>query len=105
MVQDGKLNPMQTLVQTASPVQNISLNPSSKSFLIALADGSLSLWHLESLQELYQHKQYAALHGLSFTAPDDFYFVSDGQVKLLPHGVQGMCNLPNQDMPKLPSLA
>ena len=73
---------MQTLVQTASPVQSISLNPGSKSFLIALADGSLSLWHLESLQELYQHKQHAAVQSLSFTAPDDFYFVSNGKVHL-----------------------
>ena len=67
-------------MQTAFPVESISLNPSNKSFLVALTDGSLTLWHLETLQELYQYKHDGPVHGLTFTEPDDFYFFSADQV-------------------------
>lgn len=82
LAQDSSLQLLQVLVQTAFPVESISLNPGNKSFLMALTDGTLTLWQLDTLQELYQYKHGGPVHGLTFTAPDEFYFTSGAQVLL-----------------------
>ena len=66
--------------QTAAPVQSITLHPSQTSIVMALADGTISLWQLDSLSELYRYKHKGAVEGLTFTATDDFYFFSGQQV-------------------------
>lgn len=80
LAQDSTLQLLQVFTQTAFPIESISLNPSNTSFLVALTDGSMSLWQLDTLQELYQYKHEAPIHGVTFTEADDFYFLSAGQV-------------------------
>lgn len=66
--------------QTASPVQSITLHPNKQSVLMAVADGTISLWQLDTLGELYRYKHDGPVDGLSFTDTDDFYFHSGPQV-------------------------
>lgn len=78
--QSGELQLLNTFAQTASPVQSITLHPSQQSILMALTDGTISLWHLDTLGELYRYKHEGHVEGLSFTDTDDFYFFSGQQV-------------------------
>lgn len=80
IAQDNSLQLLHVLVQTAFPIASISLNLSKESFLIALTDGTMTLWQLDTLQELYQYKHVGPVHGLTFTEPDEFYFYSHNQV-------------------------
>ncbi len=47
---------------------------------MASADGTISLWQLDTLGELYRYKHEGPVEGLTFTATDDFYFFSGPQV-------------------------
>ena len=85
LAQDSTLQLLQVFTQTAFPIESISLNPSNTSFLVALTDGSMSLWQLDTLQELYQYKHDGPIHGVTFFEPDGFYFLSAGQVLCSSH--------------------
>ena len=78
--QNGELQFLHVFAQTAAPLSSITLHPSGKSILMALADGSISLWQLDTLNELYRHKHEGPVRGLTFTDTDDFYFFSGRQV-------------------------
>ena len=78
--QNGELQFLHVFAQTAAPVSSITLHPSGKSILMALADGSISLWQLDTLSELYRYKHEGPVRGLTFTDTDDFYFFSGQQV-------------------------
>ena len=47
---------------------------------MALADGTISLWQLDTLSELYRYKHDGPVRGLTFTDTDDFHFFSGRQV-------------------------
>ncbi len=47
---------------------------------MAVTDGTISLWQLDTLGELYRYKHEGRVEGLSFTDTDDFYFFSGPQV-------------------------
>lgn len=78
--QSGELQLLNMFAQTASPVQSITLHPSKQSILMAVTDGTISLWQLDTLGELYRYKHEGCVEGLSFTDTDDFYFFSGPQV-------------------------
>ena len=78
--QNGELQFLHVFAQTAAPLSSITLHPSGKSILMALADGSISLWQLDTLSELYRYKHEGPVRGLTFTDTDDFYFFSGRQV-------------------------
>ena len=78
--QSGELQLLNMFAQTASPVQSITLHPSKQSILMAVTDGTISLWQLDTLGELYRYKHEGRVEGLSFTDTDDFYFFSGPQV-------------------------
>ena len=78
--QNGELQFLRMFAQTASPVRSITLHASKQSILLAVADGSISLWQLDTLGELYRYKHEGPVEGLTFTATDDFYFFSGQQV-------------------------
>ena len=78
--QSGELQFLHVFAQTAAPLSSITLHPGGKSILMALADGSISLWQLDTLSELYRYKHEGPVRGLTFTDTDDFYFFSGRQV-------------------------
>ena len=78
--QNGELQFLHVFAQTAAPLQSITLHPSGQSILMALADGTISLWHLDTLSELYRYKHDGPVKGLTFTDTDDFHFFSGRQV-------------------------
>ena len=65
--------------QTAAPLQSITLHPTGQSILMALADGSISLWQLDTLTEPYRYKHNGPVQGLAFNGTDEFFFFSGNQ--------------------------
>ncbi|KAL3143046.1 hypothetical protein ABBQ38_003321 [Trebouxia sp. C0009 RCD-2024] len=78
--QNGELQFLHIFAHTAAPLQSITLHPSGQSILMALADGTITLWQLDTLSELYRYKHDGPVKGLTFTDTDDFHFFSGRQV-------------------------
>lgn len=95
---NGDLQFMHMFAQTASPIQSISLHPSQQSLLMAVADGTISLWQLDTLGEVYRYKHEGPVHGLTFTDTDEFFFSSGRQASsavvafLRPACILAMCS-------------
>ena len=78
---EGDLRPLRTFAKAPVPISTITLHPSGRALLVALSDGSLSLYSTQDLAVVYSHSHEGPIKQAEFMSTDDIFLVSGSKVR------------------------